>query len=113
MKYIAIKVDTNDADYNTSINSITDSQIKLILPVIEEIKKFKPYKGKTRYGEHEHTSNYPTGEFVRQDLGEKSTEDMYGHLKGFNCFDGFIPYGENGCHTIESVEIYERLLTLL
>ena len=38
-KYIIIEADTNDGDYITEKSVITDEQIQLILPIIEEINK--------------------------------------------------------------------------
>ena len=39
--------------------------------------------------------------------GEKSPEELYGHLEGFEFFDGLCPRGEDGIHTIESIKIIE------
>jgi hypothetical protein len=103
-KRIIITADTNDADYVTSINAITDEDIELIKPVVEAIKNFKPYKA----GGFTHSHNFPSGEhFPRTDMGEKTTEELYGHLEGYDLFQDLCPYGEHGIHTIDEVEIYE------
>lgn len=109
-KYIEIVADTNDADYVTSRVLVTDKILEKIKPVIEAIKNFKPYeveyesyggrKSKTR---HDH--NYPNGECCREDMGEKTTQDLYGYLDGFEVFDEMVPYGEYGIHTIISITL--------
>ena len=105
-KFILIKADTNDADYITSKNEITDDQIELIKPVIQAIKDFKPYSTKTiRWSDWTHDNNYPNGECCRKDLGEKSAEELYGHLKGFELFNDLIPGDEYGINTIEEIVI--------
>jgi len=112
MKYeIRIIADTNDADYVTGINTIDEKTLEIIKPVIRAIKDFKPYENKG----HSHSHNFPSGEFVRDDLGEKSAEELYGDLKGFEDFLDYCPCGEHGIHTVERVEVYpvpkkERLL---
>lgn len=88
-KYIIITADTNDGDYATEKSVITDEQIKLILPIIEEINK-------------------NNGQYGKGDVGEDfNAEENYGHLENFELFDEFTPYGEYGIHTIESIEILE------
>ena len=105
-KYIIIEADTNDGDYTTNKSEITDEQIELIKPMVEAIKNFKPYKVKVP-GKMEwtHDYNFPTGECVREDLGQLSAEDFYKDIDNFDVFDEFVPYGENGIHTIESIDI--------
>ena len=47
MEYeIRITADTNDADYITSVNTISEEDLEKIKPLIEKIKNFKPYKVK-------------------------------------------------------------------
>jgi hypothetical protein len=105
-KYLIIVADTNDGDYVTSKNEITDEQIELIKPVIEAIKNFKPYIGtQPDYWNHLHGHNYTTQECTRLDLGELSAKSLYGNLEGFELFDEFCPFDEYGIHTIESVTI--------
>src|SRR4051812_22018629 len=79
MKYLVIKVDTNDADYLTANIKVTDKQLKLLQPLIKAIKGFKPYFTKSNSGTPwKHNSNWPTGEYgCREDLGEKTTEELY------------------------------------
>lgn len=99
--YLIITADTNDGDYVTSKNVISDEKLEKIKPVIQAIKDFKPYGGGIRTHHH----NYTIGECCRTDLGEKSAKQLYGHLEGFNTFDNMCPYGEYGIHTIASVEL--------
>lgn len=120
-KYIYIRIDTNDGDYVANLNPITDEEIELIKPVIEAIKNFKLYavpitycQGNNEYTiEWKHNSNYPIGECLRTDLGEKSPDELYGHLEGYELFDSLTPYSEYGFHTIEEIKIVIILEELL
>ena len=107
MKYLYVSADTNDADYIGTLRPITDEEIELIRPVVEAIQNFVPYEGVQRsYGSYLHRHNYPEGDVLRSDLGEKSPKEMYGHLPGFETFQDFIPYNEyGGIHTIETVMV--------
>lgn len=88
-KYIIITADTNDGDYITEKSLITDIQIELIKPIIEQINK-------------------NNGQYGRGEAGyDFDAEENYGDLDNFNLFDDFVPYGEYGIHTIESIEILE------
>ena len=103
-KQIVITVDTNDADYNTSINVITDEDLKKLMPLIKAIKTFQPYQGK--YGLNHH--NYPNGEYAyRPDLGVKTPRELYPSVneEAFQIFEDLAPYGEYGYHSIESIEL--------
>ena len=106
MKKIIIKVDTNDGDYVEKVSSISEENLNTIKPVIEAIKNFKPYEGVKRdYGKFDawmHSHNFPTFE-VRRDLGEKNSQELYGHIEGYDIFMDFVPYTE--FHSIESITI--------
>lgn len=119
MKYIEVKVDTNDADYVSVINEISDEDLALIMPLIKAIKAFKEYvvdidghRNGTKIP-YNHRNNYPFGECCREDLGEKSARQIYvdsglvseDALEAFE--DNCIPYPENGFHTIESIRVFE------
>ncbi len=108
-KYIIITADTNDGDYVKSINKITEETFDKIKQVIEAIRNFKPYKSTSELG-YSHNHNFATGECVRDDLGEKSAEDLYGQIDGFSNFEELLPYSEYGIHTIKSIEIIEGKL---
>jgi hypothetical protein len=111
---IVIQVDTNDADYNTSYNKISKSNLEKIKPLIKAIKKFKPYTVSLppKYGYSnrtwDHHANWPSGECQRDDLGEKSPRNLYAGVVSedvFEMFEELLPYGEHGFHTIESIEV--------
>lgn len=102
-KYLYIVVDTNDADYESSLNQISDKDLNLLLPLFKEIKNFKTYKT-----EYKHNHNFPRGEYgYRLEKGEKSPEELYpNHLKAIEILcDQYLPCSD--FHTIVSVEILE------
>lgn len=105
---ITITADVNDGDYITEVSPISEEDLKIIKPLIKAIKNFKPYetksKGSTLTWKHHH--NYPSGEIVRGDLGEKYPDDLYDFdEKVFNLFEEFVPHGEYGIHTIKSITV--------
>ena len=110
--YINIIADTNDGDYISEMSEISEEELELIRPVVESIKAFKPYKGKSkRGGEWSHDNNFPFGDCCREDLGQKEAEEYYvgGELvtqEQFDAFMKFTPQVEGGIHTIESVEVF-------
>jgi len=106
---ITITVDTNDADYNTSVSKISQAQLDELKPLIAAIAAFKPYKAKSDGGlDWTHNSNYPYGEYSpRYDLGEKPPHELYPDIDEdtFELFHDFTPFGEHGFHSIVSIEI--------
>jgi hypothetical protein len=103
---IRITVDENDADYNTLCSVISGEDLEKIKPLIEAIKRFKEYEGKSKDGmKFIHRHNYPIQ--WRDDLGELSPRDIY--LNDDDVFDLFEEHcpacGEWGFHTIISIEI--------
>lgn len=106
---ITITVDTNDADYLTKVSEISEEDLETIKPLIEAIKNFKPYTGKTTGSypgrDWSHSHNYHIGEYVREDLGEKQVTEIYSQFseKVHELFQDFCPYGQDGFHTVESV----------
>jgi len=105
-KYLIIEVDENDADYLSSQNEVTDEQLEGFKPIIEEIKNFKPYvRGRIPGTGYTHRHNFPTLECHREDLGEYSAEEMYGHFENFIEFFDCVPSGEYGIHTIVSIKV--------
>jgi len=108
---IKITADTNDADYVTEVSDIFEEDLDKIKPLIAAIKKFKPYTTKSNGLSWSHSHNYPLGEALREDLGEKSPREVY---KGFDeevfqIFEDLIPYAEYGIHTIISIDIAPQI----
>jgi len=105
---ISITVDTNDADYNTRVEKIPESDLNIIKPLIVAIKNFKPYNTKSKSGlDWNHSHNYPFGDCCREDLGEIPPREYYNFPEEvFDVFEEYLPYGnEYGFHTIESIEV--------
>ena len=102
-KYIYVTADTNDADYISEKNEITDEEIELIKPVIKAIKdytedssiKHQIWNWWVIYGSRKEN---PTPQQLYVDTGKCSKE-------AFDRFSELVPYNEGGVHTIESVEI--------
>lgn len=110
MNEITIRVDENDGDYLTAINNISDAALKKLMPLIEAIKKFKSYKWKDNDKDfpmtHIHNHNYPNGEMIREDLGEKEPQELYEFNESlFELFEEYCPQPEHGFHTIESIVV--------
>ena len=107
---IMIIVYTNDGDYTTEISSISEKKLKQIKPLIEAISAFKPYKAKgPTSSRYEHHHNYPYGECCREDLGEKTPQQLYKFPdKIFELFEEYVPWNEYGIHTIENIEVFEK-----
>src|SRR5271157_5185264 len=108
---LVVRGDHNDADWIVKVTPITEKELARFLPLIEAIKKFKPYTGmadpKAHSGkptEHKHSSNWPKGEYgCREDLGEKTVEQLYGELaEEFD--DEYVPHAEGwNIHTIHEI----------
>jgi hypothetical protein len=92
-KYIIIKADTNDADYVTSEQQINDSQLNVLKPIIEVIKSVKGYNWETGEMEDGHT---PKELYIDTGLLTQKQVDL---------IDIYIPHGEYGIHTIESIKV--------
>lgn len=88
-----IQADTNDADYVTSSHSVSEEEIEAMKPIIEMVKNCKKHY------------NWVTGEYSQLEdhplkIYPELTEDAY------EWFRDFLPFGEYGIHTIESIEYY-------
>lgn len=110
MKYtLKIVADTNDADYITAMHVITQAELDKITPVIEAINAFKSYSGKSESGmKRTHDHNFPLGDYSpRTDLGEKTVQEIYKNVDtdALDIFLEYVPYGEHGIHTIESIQV--------
>jgi len=105
MKYLLVNVDTNDGDYIEKMSPVTDEQLAILKPLFHAIGQFKPYTTeKWKYG---HGHNFPYGEVCREELGEKTPEELYPeHKEAVELFqDDFIPHAEYGFHTICNVKV--------
>ena len=108
MKHFYVEVDTNDADYIGKIVKVENETAEKFKPLIEKISQFTPYKST---GNHNliwnHTGNFPYGECLREDLGEKHPCELYGINK--ETYEEFIETfslygGEWGFHTITRIQ---------
>lgn len=109
---IEVKVDTNDADYASEVSSISEKELEELMPLIEAIKKFKPYEslgGPPYGGKWTHDNNFPHGECCRRDMGEKTPEEIYSEIDEgtMELFTGLCPSTEYGFHTIKRIRICE------
>ena len=110
-QYLMVTADQNDADYIIRNEEISSEDLAKLIPVIEAIKAFKPYKGHVDNMHWTHGSNWPRGENApRRDLGEKSPKEIYPHInpdliEWFS--EEFVPYGKYGIHSIESIELVQ------
>lgn len=103
MKHFYVVVDINDADYVGKIVKVDEKTFEHFKPLIEKIKNFQPYNT----GRWRHDHNFPCGECLREDLGEKHPMEMYNLTEEeYDCFvDTFSLYGcEFGFHTIKTIQ---------
>lgn len=109
--YLLVRGDTNDGDDIEKFKEISEEHFREIIPVIEAIEDFKPYDGTkfnsytNWFGQHHH--NYPNTDYRRHDEGEKSPEELYGHIPGFTLFQDYVPYGEHGVHSIIDIKLFK------
>lgn len=117
MKYFYVEIDTNDADYIGNIVEVEDEYVEKFKPLIEKINQFKPYKATGYNGSTwNHTSNFPYGECLREDLGEKHPCELYNideetyeeFIETFNLYGG--EWGFHTINKIQEVTLGERLL---
>ena len=94
---LTIIADTNDADYVHSITIVTQETLDHFMPVIEAIKA-----NKSRH-------NWDTS-----DCGDgPNPVDMYAYIDEdlIEEFDEeFIPYGEHGIHTIDTIKVRKLIV---
>jgi len=111
-QFIEIKADTHDGDYVTNRVEVSDETLKLIYPVIEAIKNFKPYTTNEVdliLQPRTHTHNFPFGEtYPREDIGEKHAEVLYITSglcteEEFETFAELCPSGD--IHTITDIDL--------
>lgn len=99
---LTITVDENDADYITEVSEVTGAEILELLPLFRRIMAFEPYK----VGKWTHTSNFPTGIAVREDLGEKRAIDYYNISEEmYDKLLNVLPSPRHDFHSIESIYV--------
>lgn len=89
---LVITGDMNDGDLVTKITDIDIADISLIVSIIEAIEATEGY-------------NYPTGDADGCRNDKQSAYDLYKNYPYLDFFDSFVPYGECGIHTIESISL--------
>lgn len=105
MYKIVITVDENDADYISRTSVVTWEEIMEIIPLIEALKNFQPYNDNQFKVRHRHNYSYDID--IREDLGEKTPQELYNIDKDiFSKFEQYVPHTEGGFHTVESIIIY-------
>jgi hypothetical protein len=108
--------DTNDADYITKTTYVDESELQNIKAIIQKVSEFKPYVGTRKDWTHPHDNNFPygDGEYIpRADLGEKSAQEMYGDMEGFDYFtEECCPFNIHDLTHIELVEVSNSTILL-
>lgn len=103
-KYIIITADTNDADYITSKNEITDEillELQLVIKCLQDRYKLYQETGEWKYNHNWEVGDFNNG-YTPEELYIETgllTQDQV------NLMNEFIPNDEYGIHTIESIEI--------
>jgi hypothetical protein len=101
---ITIKADTNDGDYVTSINQISEEDLNKIRPLIKAIKEFEPYPSKIAPWVCDH--NYPHGQILYDDSRHTPPRKHYKFdSEIFDIFEDLLPYNEYGFHSIVSISV--------
>lgn len=103
---VTVTVDTNDGDYVTKVTVAETEDVHKLKDLFSRVKDFTPYKTKVSGLDWTHHNNFPWGEVLRDDLGEKSVQELYGYSdEDLEFLYDFLPYNEYGFHTIKSVEV--------
>jgi hypothetical protein len=105
--YLEITADSRDSDYVTSRNEISTDLIMKFMPLIEAIKKQKGHNWNTTdYRGYENEPSIMYKEFMVKCLPENENEyECFNDL--VTIFGQFVPYGENGVHTIKNINLIE------
>ena len=97
-KYIIIEADTNDGDYITERSEISDEQIEKFKVILGKLPRMEIYGGG-----FSSDIRWESGEMgdTQEELVEEGilTEDEA------EWFSQYLPYGEYGIHTIQSIDI--------
>jgi hypothetical protein len=91
--YLEVKADTNDADYISERNSITEKQLERLKPLFKAIKNCRC--------QH----NWGSGEYCDSD--EEPSIIYSDMIDLVDEFRDFVPHGEHGVHTIASIILLE------
>lgn len=108
-KYVIIEADTNDADYVSEKNEISQEDLDLIMPVINAIKEFNEDKS-IKYQKYNWWYIDSSKERDKEEYmspHKRYVESGKVTQEQFEAFWEYTPYFEGGIHTIESVEILE------
>lgn len=112
--FVKVVADTNDADYIESFTELENAEAhSMVVRLAKALSEFTPYKGISVHYKSEwtHSHNFPHSDYLRDDLGEKSIYELYPEFTEEELVWFFeaqiIPYGENGIHTIVSIELVE------
>lgn len=89
--YLYIEGDTNDGDYIGRLREINEIDIPRIKKVTDAIKN----NPEIEWSVHEYTDE-TYEDFIEKGLVSEEDADF---------FNGFIPYGETGVHTIEKINL--------
>ena len=92
-KKIEIQVDTNDGDYVSETNVISDEDIAILKPLFKKI--------------NDNRGNFPHGECADDN---NNAEKMYGTTEEMKdalvLLDDYLPYAEYGFHSIVGVKTF-------
>jgi hypothetical protein len=97
---IYIQADTNDADYISATSDLNEEDLPTILKVVEAIKAFD---SRTRRGSGQY--NWPSS--YHRNGSPHYTYDGILTEEEIDIFSDYVPCGEDGIHTIESVQIFQ------
>jgi len=101
-KILIIKADTNDADYITAESLVTEEELEeYVLPVVKVLKARKKEYEKTNDWTLQHN-------WENSECGNTSPLEMYAEQLSEHQilnFEEYLPHGEYGIHTIESIRI--------
>ena len=93
---LMIEADYNDGDYTMKISTLTEAELKELLPIFEVIKACKD------------RHNWPS--FEGGDVKELYPEFFIDNDEGYCLYDVLserMPYAEYGVHTITKIEYYK------
>lgn len=89
IRVIGLKEDSRNS---VSINKVSDSDMEILQPLLEDIKDHKGY--------------FPCGIFVKK--GEPTARDLYRVHSGWDVFDSLLPRPESGFALVDSVEFFNK-----